>query len=242
VIVLFLASLAVGALLGGGQRPERPLVAPFQGLPLEGAPPSTPVTGELVISDWGIHPWYSANVYADGRLIWAREGGPGWIEQSLTPEGIELLRSRAVELGGQYEAPGSGLPESAWADREIRAFVPARFAFCYEWRVPGLNRAEAGVSPLSIPGLLPDEVQAILRGAMLHSQGPDADPLDRCHDVTTQEARVLDRILTKAAATRPGAETDPYYVIDDARNSFGEVILLSLYPLMPDGVWRLEAG
>jgi hypothetical protein len=41
---------AVGAPLVGSQRPEQPLVAPFQGLPPEGAPPSTPVTGELVLA------------------------------------------------------------------------------------------------------------------------------------------------------------------------------------------------
>jgi hypothetical protein len=52
---------------------------------------------------------------------------------------------------------------------------------------------------------------------------------------------VLDRILTEIE-TRPGDATDPYYVIDGVTNSFGEVVLLSVYPLMPDGVWRLGGG
>ena len=51
-------------------------------------------------------------VYADGRMIWARRtaaprGFPqartrshsGYLEQRLTPEGVELLRSRLVATG-----------------------------------------------------------------------------------------------------------------------------------------------
>ena len=84
--------------------------------------------------------WYAVNVYADGRLIWSRQveiiGAAGWpivprwIEQRLTPEGVELLRSGAVSLGGQFENPAQGLPASAWEDRTLRPFVPWRYAAC----------------------------------------------------------------------------------------------------------------
>ena len=92
----------------------------FVSLPPVGAPPSAPASGELVISyrldthgppdgAWG---W----VYADGRLISADarpitlrshsnlpaaaiRWSSGLIEQRLTPEGVELLRSEIVSTG-----------------------------------------------------------------------------------------------------------------------------------------------
>ena len=66
---------------------EHPAIAPFAepgsservgfiGLPPEGATPSAPERGELVLRYFGrryAH-WYQVWVYADGRLIWQREG------------------------------------------------------------------------------------------------------------------------------------------------------------------------
>ena len=81
----------------------------FVGLPPVGATPSAPESGELVIQyrvdtediepakggqgangAWG---W----VYADGRLITLPSNG--FLEQRLTPEGVELLRSEIVSTG-----------------------------------------------------------------------------------------------------------------------------------------------
>ena len=84
------------------------------GLAPEGATPSSPITGELVLSAFFGHSGgdpgrFHFNVYADGRLIWQRLGGgthqyaidytTGWVEQRLTPEGVELLRSEALSTG-----------------------------------------------------------------------------------------------------------------------------------------------
>ena len=81
----------------------------FVGLPVE-ATPSAPESGELVIQyrdlghaggGWG---W----VYADGRLITLRHSdlpeaatrwSSGLLEQRLTPEGVELLRSEIISTG-----------------------------------------------------------------------------------------------------------------------------------------------
>jgi hypothetical protein len=39
-------------------------------------------------------------IYADGRVIWEiGDGDPGYLQMRLTPEGVELLRSRVVSTG-----------------------------------------------------------------------------------------------------------------------------------------------
>jgi hypothetical protein len=80
-------------------------------LPPEGASPSSPEDGELVLAVDGrgmaagralTHMY----LYADGRLIWWREGDlpasadeHAILEQRLTPEGVELLRSEMISSG-----------------------------------------------------------------------------------------------------------------------------------------------
>ena len=86
----------------------------FIGLPPEGATPSTPGNGELVLAAYGIAEAGRTKVwaYADGRLISKREfmgGEPtpgsanrwssGLLEQRLTSDGVELLRSEIVSTG-----------------------------------------------------------------------------------------------------------------------------------------------
>jgi hypothetical protein len=89
-------------------------------LPPEGAAPSAPVKGVFVLSLQACEgpsslPWSGIlALYADGRLLWHTyddpiEGDPGswngpraktgWLEQRLTPEGTELLRSELVSSG-----------------------------------------------------------------------------------------------------------------------------------------------
>ena len=83
-----------------------PAVVGVIGLPPEGAKPSTPTHGRLVLgflfghSD-GDPGRFSVNVYADGRMIWQRLSDPptGLVEQRLTPEGVELLRSDVLSTG-----------------------------------------------------------------------------------------------------------------------------------------------
>ena len=125
----------------------------FVGLPPEGASPSRPRNGELVLSYFGqrFTHWYEVWVYADGRMIWQREGdlreganvySTGYLEQRLTPVGVDLLRRRGSDGAALFgfpwrpPYPASWLPPRAWEDRTIRAYVPSRFAVCYQglWR------------------------------------------------------------------------------------------------------------
>jgi hypothetical protein len=106
------AVAAVLVLRSVAERQSQPAATPaptrvgFIGLPPEGAVPSTPERGELVLS-------YSTSptrmwVYADGRVIWMRhahravganERSTGYLEQRLTPEGVELMRSEVISTG-----------------------------------------------------------------------------------------------------------------------------------------------
>lgn len=80
------------------------------GLPPEGATPSTPERGSLVLSSHFTHtPGDPGRVelylYEDGRLITRQLAGggiertTGFLERRLTPEGVELLRSEALSTG-----------------------------------------------------------------------------------------------------------------------------------------------
>jgi hypothetical protein len=179
-----------------------PTVDPFSlgslGLPPEKAAPSEPLHGELVMSVTGINPWYAVNVYADGRLIWARdfvatgefvspEGFPHvstWIQQRLTPEGVQLLLSGAVPLGGQYENPGAQLPASAWEDPKLRAYVASRYAIC-------LRSTESHLS--SALRQLPPQAQHLLRGTERTFQLRVGSI--ECFAVTLDTARALIQIF-----------------------------------------------
>ena len=91
--------------------PPHPTGAGLLGLPPEGAAPSVPEHGELVLGMWFGHTAgdfgrFSLHVYTDGRLIWQRLGLPGvsngstgLIEQRLTPEGVDLVLAEALSTG-----------------------------------------------------------------------------------------------------------------------------------------------
>jgi len=105
----------------------------FLGLAPEGATPSLPESGELVLHYGGrsashakaqATPLVELWVYADGRMIWSEESGhsskpppeganefiSGYLEQRLTPEGIELMRSQVADLIDGARAAVETLP------------------------------------------------------------------------------------------------------------------------------------
>jgi hypothetical protein len=82
----------------------------FAGLAPAGAEPSSPPSGELVVGFFFGHTpgdpgRFEVHVYSDGRLISQRLGGDsvqdstGLVEQRLTPEGVERLRSEVLGSG-----------------------------------------------------------------------------------------------------------------------------------------------
>jgi len=255
----------------------------FIGLPPEGAAPSTPERGELVLEFHGGTPsgdmYTNMWMYADGRLIWRQfptnvpygangYWGTGLLERRLTPEGLDLVLSEvistglfdknldlaiegltpadsgpqaikcgfgpgievrnrdrlvrlnwvqgcgepelqlatpeqvdaAVRLVGRLADPASWLPEHAWQDQEIRAYVPSRYAICGN-RV-GLPEGAVWPTTSEIVDLLPGPVKALIYAdeRAIAVRGPLGGPNDDdvCYEVTTDEARAIVRALDDA--------------------------------------------
>jgi hypothetical protein len=147
LLLALVAAMAGGALVAGRflQRDaEDPLtvhafIEPFTGLPPEGAAPSAPEDGELVLSFSGRVNMLGGDfhrmwLYADGRLIWKsnlegydngshiwaeRFGGseptPAVIEQHLAPEGVELIRSDVLASARVLGLTTVGMDGSKWS-------------------------------------------------------------------------------------------------------------------------------
>jgi hypothetical protein len=319
----------------------------FIGLPPVGATPSAPERGELVLHWYGRsathakpHPrgglWsplFRVWVYADGRMIWDQEHqagqgwaaqwripgvNPGFLEQRLTPEGVELLRSAVAGLldrnrtlletlpahtpgapwplgrlrlfvpgdypsrwglvgvrdgdrlvglqlgieagkGSKFEGtiatpeqlsalrrvdalltdPAAVLPSSAWADRQIRAYVPSQFAVCVNTSPP------TDVS--SVLSLLPARAEELLRDKSWTRSESDVFTNTRedermrvlgrwveyCSKAATEEAREVAEALSVLDRYRPGGYSQAYLVAEGV-NSW-EITSILFEPYFPHG-------
>ena len=253
VVVALAVALAVAA---GGSASTK--LVHFAGFPPEGVKASTPTTGTLLIGLYragrarpGPVPGLRLsanttwNVYADGRVIWQKwtssgdatvvpDGASrldtGYVQQRLTPHGVQLLLSKILATGlferdllldvGSDHASASHqvrrgdrivtvigmpspdradpraftkatpaqmralawieklvgdsssvLPARAWANRQIRAFVPARY-------VVGFDRSYPDISKLPSPA-----GKVLVRYKPLKRHG--------CQVMTTGKARAL---------------------------------------------------
>jgi hypothetical protein len=291
----------------------------FIGLPPEGATPSSPASGELEIfysghgdpgDRPGDGPGVLAWVYADGRLISLRKGSDlpesanplstGFLEQRLTPEGVELLRSEAASTGlfdhdrvlvtdrggprfvdvrngdrlvhvgavrkcanpdapcllpipGATNAtpeqanalyrlnrrlsdPASWLPESAWADRDIRAYVSSKYAVCYGGWPP-----DQQVERSRLLALLPAAARDLLgedtplrQGPLFGEPGNFRPSYEYCADMTTDEARAIAVALDDAGLERAGGAHRLHYRIEAPGSNPGETFVY-FEPYLPHG-------
>lgn len=145
----------------------------FVGLPPLGATPSTPADGELVLQ-WMVRSvtlgglQSRAWVYADGRIVWSRHDGPlpegandlisGYLEQQLTPDGVELLRSQLVASGLFDRSRKLVVPVeygSAWGEVEVYdGGEPVRLAWGHRGLVPPGGESGAAATPEQLSALL----------------------------------------------------------------------------------------
>jgi hypothetical protein len=120
--------------------------------------------------------------------------------------------------------PGSSLPASAWKDREFRPYVPYRYAIC------------------SVQGVLPGAAQELLRGKerTFDDSGPGQGRRE-CFDVSTEEARAVDRILADAgwAAWTASGAYERYLGEDSSGNAVNGA---SFFPILPHGTFASQGG
>jgi hypothetical protein len=221
----------------------------FVGLPPEGATPSKPRNGELVLRYSGrrFAHWYQVWVYVDGRLIWQREGdlleganerSTGFLEQRLTRRGVQMLQARgstgAALFGFPWRPPypASWLPSRAWKDRGIRAFVPSRYAVCYQ-------ALQGRIEPARILRWLPAQAARLL-GTTDPAVVSDADWLrgfrGACSDLTTDEAREVADALEGAGLGQDEFQQAyglTYYV--EAGSSVPKEVVIRFEPILPHG-------
>jgi hypothetical protein len=218
------------------------------GLPPEGAEPSAPETGELVASysAAGSGPPYrgAARLYADGRLIWNRyfsgPSGPnslttGYLEQRLTPEGIELVKR---EASLDMKAPlrlFEWLPLDAWEARWPVAYVPSGYGICLYAQDPRPGRATDGATtePAELIEMLPAPVSSRLAGRE-HVSLTDWD--QECIALSLDETRVLERALRDGDFGQDAFINHfmLQYVVD-VPGAHGLEISLMFEPRFPDG-------
>jgi len=204
-------------------------------LPPEGAVPSSPETGKVIARfKRPLGPFGWVFVYADGRVLSVEvPGGTHFVERRLSPEGVELVRSGAVEPRRFLRPAGPSLPAGAWADPDARPYVSSRYAVCYaavRALQPPAPPDVAGelvgyVDPSRVVSLLPAQAQDLLRGK-------ERDRGDRrCSGLTIEEALTLEQILLDA-----GFEG---YVTPEWAEAFGDNvgdevwIFMSCNPLFP---------
>jgi hypothetical protein len=208
---------------GTGPTETGPTVAPrpfgygFR-IPPAGTAVSTPVEGELIAKAYPA-PDY-VRVYADGRVLSTETFRDfTFTERRLSPEGVELVRSGAVKAKDLLLP--HDVPAEAWEDFEGKPYVPARYGACF-WGVDIPLDVEA------VLDLLPTSAQALLRGS-------DPGRNLRCLEVTPEETRSLEEILSQALSSR--GDLPPWQGEVGAwslRDGNGDQSI-SLRPLFPDG-------
>jgi hypothetical protein len=153
VLAVAVLAVAVGTTSAIGGLRDFFLDRGFIGLPPGGATSSAPESGELVAHWVGFtgshethdHAIFRAWVYADGRIVWDRRahspdprGGipeganwlfSGYLEQRLTPDGVEIVRSAVAELFDRSRSLLETVPADAGplfgAPGRLALFLPA---------------------------------------------------------------------------------------------------------------------
>jgi hypothetical protein len=208
--------------------------ADYVGLPPEGSEPTSPKEVELVAEEHVIHVG-RVTVFADGRVISWSEGLPGspatmgYREQLLTPEGVELVRSGALDpvvlLDAGPKPFASPVPARAWEDSTLRLYTPYRYAICLE-----------------DVALFPAAAKDVLRGKQR---------VGGCFDVTTEEARTIEEILLSDERFEIGGDAaygryeiwTTEMVDDENPDHHGNPALQAdFHPILPHGTFASQGG
>ena len=160
------------------------------------------------------------------------------MEQRLSPEGVELVRTHENPLEKNPLRLHEWLPPSAWDDQQFRAYVPFGYAACMD--VAGPSATALSDQPIEqLLALLPAPAADLLRGRQTVPQSLDISiwGSDKCLALTTEDARLLDSALRDAGVEQneqDNARLLAYYV--DYPGQDGAQLGVFFEPVFPDGL------
>jgi hypothetical protein len=184
----------------------------------------------------------AAFLFADGRLIWNEYFGgqsTGWLEQSLTDDGIALLRALPLSTWGDHrvlspeQLPGL-LPSVAWVDQTVGPYVPSGYAACLFVSEQVDPFTESGMTQSEILASLPRAAADLLRDSAPVEDSSDSygeDPVD-CLGMDVTVARRLDAVLRADGFEREGLM---YHTVLDRPEPGTWWLSVWYEPILPDG-------
>ncbi|RZS63580.1 hypothetical protein EV187_3488 [Agromyces ramosus] len=233
---------------GGGSDPIRVAAGPagsawFSGTEREAG----------VVARWSrIHMGW-VYVYEDGRLLWHPDRIPGIVEQHLSPQGLELVRSGELTPFSFLIDWGS-VPAGAWSDRMPVEYLPTHYAMC---RLGDGGDAEPFVDVGDLVPRLPATLQPILAGTERRFTDRNAGMSFVPDPSAMASARGTECfVVTRATATAVWATARP---IDGVGATAGEVpqsepalgvltttdgaeVEMAIHPVLPHGGWIAWGG
>jgi len=234
VVLALAAAFSAGVLIGGGGR-SGPIVSASP----TPAPTVLLASATVIAHYQGFHSGY-VYVYGDGLVLSLNDRSGPWVlmERRLTPEGVDLVRSGAVEPSAFLDGT-TQLPDMAWADSKVHPFQSPESAICF-WIGSGFADPSRALSAL------PEAASALLRGK---ERTYTSDGLQRveadCAQVTSAEARALAEIL-KVAGVELVPQDDGGFYGSIAVPAQGSTAAFDLVvwnnPLLPHGTWVLWGG
>ena len=119
------------------------------------------------------------------RLYWSVS------DTTATPEQVSAL----LQVAALVTDPLSVLPSSAWAVREIRAYVPSHYAVCIEASPPKDVSRLMSLLPARAADVLRDKSRTRSKGDVVEARdgytGVLGQRVTYCSTLTTKEARVV---------------------------------------------------
>jgi hypothetical protein len=152
--------------------------------------------------------------------------------KNATPEQANAL----YRLNARLADPASWLPESAWADRDIRAYVSSKYAVCYAGWPPDQQAERSRVLALLPPAARDLLGDARLRqGPLFGKPGNFRPSYEYCADMTTEEARAIAVALDDPGLERASGANRLHYRIEAPGSNPDEAASVYFEPYLPHG-------
>jgi hypothetical protein len=158
--------------------------------------------------------WVFHQVRRGDRLVTVQgvpSPDPKWNQRFTDPTPAQTQALASIET--LVADPARWLPARAWADRRIRAFVPARYLLVFDRSYPDLSKLPASARRVLV------QYKQLKRHA--------------CQIVTTNQARTLVQAFRNAGIS-PSDNSADTIAFDFARLHFAHPSYLHLHPALPD--------